>query len=272
MKTQTPIRPDSELAAEFWEKGRSESCPIYDMHGHMGEWHSIYFPRAEAAQMVRSMDGAGVRLVCFAHHAALFSPQIGNRVAVEAVRQFPDRLRAYLSVNPHYPDALEGDLAGFDDMRDVYVGLKLLPDYHKVPISAEPYRRALEFADERGLLVLSHTWGGSNCDGEAEVRRVAERYPNLRLLMGHSLNDHWHEAAAIVRDYPNTYAELTSIPGRRGVLELLCEEAGSDRILYGTDIPWFDEHQGVGSLLSADITEDDIHNILHRNAEKLLGL
>ncbi len=272
MRPRTPIRPDSQLAAEFWKTGRSASCPIYDVHGHMGEWHSIYFPRGEAADMVRSMDGAGVRLLCFAHHAALFCPEIGNREAVKAVRQFPDRLRAYLSVNPHYPDAIERDLAGFDDMRDVYVGLKLLADYHRVPISAEPYRRALEFADERRLPVLSHTWGGSAFDGADEVRRVAERYPHIRLLMGHSLNDRWHEAAAVARDCPNTYLELTSIPGRRGVLELLCDEAGSDRILFGTDIPWFDEHQGVGALLSADITEDDIHNILHRNAEKLLGL
>ena len=26
----------SPLAREFWERGKSESCPIYDMHGHMG--------------------------------------------------------------------------------------------------------------------------------------------------------------------------------------------------------------------------------------------
>ena len=26
----------SELARDFWENGRSEACPIYDMHGHMG--------------------------------------------------------------------------------------------------------------------------------------------------------------------------------------------------------------------------------------------
>ena len=35
---------DSALAREFWENGRSDSCPIYDMHGHMGPYESIYFP------------------------------------------------------------------------------------------------------------------------------------------------------------------------------------------------------------------------------------
>ncbi len=42
-------------------------------------------------------------------------------------------------------------------------------------------------------------------------------------------------------------------------------------MLYGTDLPWFDEHHAIGSVLAADITDDDVHNILHRNAEALLG-
>lgn len=272
MNAQTHMRPASELAAEFWQKGCSDSCPVYDMHGHMGEWHSIYFPRCEPADMIRSMDAAGVKLLCFAHHASLNVPQIGNRVAVEAVRAFPDRLRAYLSVNPHYADLLKRDLSEFDGMRDVYVGLKLLADYHKVPISDERYRAALEFADERGLPVLTHTWGGSPYDGDSEVRRVAGQHPNAQFLLAHSLNNHWDEAVAIALDHANTYLELTSVLGLRGVVELFCERVGSERLLFGTDLPWFDEHHAIGSLLSADITEQDIHNICHRNAEKLLGL
>ena len=263
---------DSELAAEFWQKGRVDSCPVYDMHGHMGELQSIYFPRCEPADMVRSMDEAGVKLLCFSHHSALESPDLGNSLAVEAVRRFPDRFRAYLAVNPHYPELVERDLGSFDEMGDVYVGLKFLADYHRVPIDGEPYRRALEFADERGLPVLSHTWGGSGFDGAENVRRVAQRYERVQLLLGHSLNNHWEEAADIANELPNTWLELTSVLGVRGVLELFCGQTGSDRLLYGTDLPWFDEHQAIGSVLSADITDEDRHNILHRNAERLLGL
>jgi len=36
---------NSPLAREFWECGKSLSCPIYDMHGHMGAWAAIYLPR-----------------------------------------------------------------------------------------------------------------------------------------------------------------------------------------------------------------------------------
>jgi hypothetical protein len=191
---------------------------------------------------------------------------------VEAVRAFPDRFRAYLSVNPHYPDIAARELAEFDRMRDVYAGLKFLPDYHRVKLSDRRYGHALKFADERGLIVLTHTWSGSQHDGPDQVRIIAERHPHVRFLLGHSFAYDWDEAIAVVREHPNTYLDLTGILGLRGVVDLFCERAGSDRVLFGTDLPWFDQQHGIGSLLSASISDDDIHNICHRNAEKLLGL
>jgi len=260
----------SAIAAEFWETGKCETCPVYDMHGHMGMWHSIYFPRPEPEQMLRSMQAAGVRLLCFAHHAALLAPDIGNAASEEAVRRFPEHFRAYMSIVPDYPEIIERDLARFDNCRDVYVGLKLLADYHGVPITDARYRSTWEFAEERSLPVLVHTWGGSLHNGASHVREIAGRYPAVRMLLGHSLNNHWDEAIAIARDFPQTYLELTSVLFVRGVVERFCETVGSERVLYGTDLPWFSEHHAIGALLSEDITEDDRHNICHRNAEKLL--
>ena len=271
-KEATPIRPGSAIAAEFWATGKCAACPVYDMHGHMGVWRSIYFPCAEWPDMLRVMDSAGVKLLCFAHHASLFAPELGNDPAIAAVRACPDRFRAYMSINPNYPKAIEKDLARFDGMRDVFMGLKFLAGYHGIPMSGEPFRPALEFAEARRLPVLMHTWGGDPCNDANEVRKVAARYPHATLLLGHSLNNRWHEAISVAREFPNTYLELTSVLGPRGVPELLVEGAGSDRLVFGTDLPWFEEHQGVGALLSADISDDDIHNICHRNAERILGL
>ena len=265
------IRPDSELAAEFWGKGHSESCPVYDMHGHMGEWRGIYFPRPEAADMVRSMDSAGVKMLCFAHHAAMASPDIGNAPAVAAVRAFPDRLRAYLAVNPHYPDLLKRDLSEFDDMRDVFAGMKFHPTWHGVPLTDVRYEAALAFADERSLPVLVHAGASSPVTGPDLACRLAEQYGKVRFLLAHCFYD-WDAAIRVAREHPNTYLDLTGVLGLRGLLELLCDGVGSERVLFGTDLPWFDPHHGIGALLSSTIAEEDIHNICHRNAEKLLGV
>jgi predicted TIM-barrel fold metal-dependent hydrolase len=260
----------SPLAEAFWRDGRCASCPVYDVHGHMGVWHSIYFPRPDAADMIRSMDSAGVRMLLFAHHGPLFSPEFGHGAAIEAVHSFPDRLRAYLPVNGAYPDDIRSDLELIERHPGVFVGVKFLCDYHEVAMTDDRYVPAWRLADDRRLLVLAHTWGHSQYDGPKVIRRVLEKYPNLTLLMGHSCHGEWDEAVRLTRDFPNAYLELTAVLDDRGIIEMFVERAGADRMLFGTDLPWFDPHHGIGALLSADITDEDRHLILHRNAERLL--
>jgi uncharacterized protein len=262
---------NSPLAREFWEYGRSATCPVYDMHGHMGPIGSIYFPRGNPEQMIQTMDECGVKMLVFSHHMALFSPDISNRASIEAVRCFPDRLRAYCAINPNYPENIAADLATFEEHRDIYVGFKFLSDYHKVPVSDERYREAWEYADRQGLLLLMHTWGGSPYDGSAVLRRALEKYPNVRALLGHSCHGEWDAAVQLARDFPNVYLELTAVFDDRGAIEKFVDEAGSDRMLFGTDLPWFDPHHAIGVLLSAKISDEDRHNICHRNAERLLA-
>ncbi len=261
---------DSPLAYEFWEKGRSESCPIYDMHGHMGPWDAIYFPRNDAEAMLGTMDECGVKMLVFAHHLALRAPNVGNQASLQAVRKHPDRLRAYCVINPNYPEIVAREVDTFAENWDAYVGFKFLSDYHMVAVNDPRYRPAWEYADQHKLLLLMHTWGFSPYDGVDVLRPVIERYPNVQVLLGHSCHWDWDGAVELARTFPNVYLELTAVFDDRGILEKFTSEAGSERMLFGTDLPWFDPHQAVGALLSAHISDEDRHNICHRNAEKLL--
>lgn len=262
----------SPLAREFFEKGSSESCPVIDMHGHMGPFHRLHINNADADSMACRMERAGVRMTVFCHHGVLLSPEVGNAASVEAVRRHPDRLRAYMAINPNYPDAVERDLANYDQYTDVYVGLKFLSDYHLIALSDDRCKPAWEFADARGLIVLCHTWGGSRWDGPEQIRLVAKRYPNAKILMGHSCHGDWDDAIKLANDFANVYIELCAVTDERGVLERFVGECDSEKIVFGTDFPWFNQHYYIGSVLGCPMSDDDRHNILHRNAERLLGI
>jgi predicted TIM-barrel fold metal-dependent hydrolase len=263
---------DTPLVRAFWQDLHVPDCPIYDMHGHMGRFYGIWFPLPSADEMVGSMERANVRLLCFAPHAALFAPEIGNRTALEAVRRHPERLRAYLGVNPNHPDQILRDLALLDEQADAFVGIKLLPDYHRTPATGQPYEPALRFADERELLVLVHSWSGSSCNGAEHMRTLAERYPNIILIMGHSLHGAPDDAIRIATEFPHVYLDLCALlDNDRGVVEKFAEAGLSERMLFGTDLPWFSPIYSLGCLLSADITDEDRHNVLHRNAERILS-
>lgn len=262
---------NSPLSKEFWDTGKCGSCPVYDMHGHMGPFNGIYLPNHEPEAMLRSMDAAGVAMLVFSHHSALLVPDIGNRASEDAVRRFPDRLRAYMTINPNFPDAIERDLASYEASRTVYVGFKFLSDYHKKKLTSPENAPAWEYAQQRGLFVLAHTWSGSNFNGAEEVEACAERYDRVKFFLGHSLHDDWDAAIRIALIHPNVYLELTAVLDNRGAIEKMVGEVGSERLLFGTDLPWFSPHQGVGAVLSAAISDEDRHNILHRNAERLFG-
>ena len=50
----------------------------------------------------------------------------------------------------------------------------------------------------------------------------------------------------------------------------MCRGAGSEKVLYGTDYPWFDPFVYIGFVVYAHIREEEMRNILYENAHKLL--
>lgn len=260
------------LAGKFWSNTVVEDCPIYDMHGHMGSLNTIYFKRNSASEMVAHMRRAGVKRLVFSHHHALFDANFRNAEVHKICLGYPEELRMYVAVNPHYPSHIKEDLRLFDSWRPYAVGLKILADYHRVKVSDRKYEYALSFANERRLPVLFHTWGGSSQSGYEELRKVAERYPDLIIFAGHSIYGDWDNAVKLVKESPGkVYLELTAIPGVNGVIEQLVENAGSESLLLGSDLPWFDEFQVIGGVLSSKISDEDKRNIFYRNVEKLFG-
>ena len=263
------MRNPSALTKEFMRSGKTASCPIIDMHGHFGPYQDIYFPAATAEAMVRLMDGAGVRMIVCSSHTALVDTRRGNPQMAEVVARYPDRFRAYWVINPNYPDRMREEIKAYPNQTG-FVGFKFWSDPHKVPIMDDRYRPALEFAQERGLMILMHTWGDSPYDGPALVEEVAKHYPEVTILMGHSGYGEWERAISVARDYPYVYLELTAAYHVNGIIERMVQGAGSDKMLFGTDLPWLTPHYGIGCILCAAITDEDRHNILHRNAEVLL--
>ena len=279
----------SAILNDFCEHGRSDSCPIIDMHGHYGAFCWVYMPRSNGHEMIDSMDRQGVKALVLSSHTALFHDvDAGNDLTRAVVRRYPGRFYGYVVVNPNFPASLQKELAQFQKGNG-FLGFKLLPDYHQHPITGAKYAPVLEYADRHQLCVLAHTWGFSPHDGPALVAEVAKRYPNITFFMGHSGYGEWETSIAVARDYDNVYLELTATYathegivlkwcpeenfgiGVNGIIEQMVEGAGSEKILFGTDLPWYSPHYAAGAILYSHISETDVHNIFHKNAERIFA-
>lgn len=259
----------SKLWKEFLENGKIDSIPVIDVHCHMGFFYGSHMPYSEPEIMAKRMEKAGIKICIFAHHYSLFDPEIGNEIVFDIVRKYPEKFKGYFSVNPHYQENIRTYIKKFESLKKIFVGFKLLPDYHRVCLSDKRYEIIFKYGEENGSIILTHTWGGSFYDGEVEVEKILKKYKKIKLILGHSLHSSWEKAIEYVKKYENVYLELCAVMDERGVLEKIVEEIGTDRILFGTDFPWFSHHYYIGSLFGAKLTDDEIKKILYLNALKL---
>ena len=72
--------------------------------------------------------------------------------------------------------------------------------------------------------------------------------------------------------YPNVYLETCSTFRTPGVIEELVEDAGADRVLFGSDISLMDSRPQLGKIITADITEEAKRMVCGGNAARLLGI
>ncbi len=264
------MKNDSALVAEFMAAGRSRSCPVVDMHGHYGAFHGIYFPSPYAAGMLETMDRCGVSCIVCSSHSSLNDMERGNREMAEVVRQHPGRFYAYRTINPNYPDRVAKEIARFGEDPG-FVGFKFHPSGHSYPVTGPNYVPALEYANEHRLLVLSHCWGDSDHDSPKLFSDIVGKYPGATFLLGHSGYGAWDDSLAVAREFPNTYLELTAASRVGGIIGRMVREVGSEKVVFGTDMPWFDPHYGIGAVCFSHISDEDRRNILHRNADRLLA-
>jgi len=264
-----PMKNRSQLAQEFAETGRLSSLAYIDMHTHMGPFYGTYLPEADLDAMVATMDRENIEWIISAPHSALFDPIGGSAEIRAAMSRYPGRIYGYFAVNPHYVDDLDAQLADYDSV-DGYVGFKVLPDYHKYPLIGEKFRKIYEFADARGLLLLSHTWGHSIYNPPQMIGELARRYPNITFLLGHSAPGETDVAIELAKTLPNVYLELCDTGRLSGMIGKMVREAGSEKVLFGTDFPWYDPNYMLGSVLFSGIGDDDIRNIIRNNAVRLL--
>ena len=255
------------LRESFLEGG---GCPVIDSHGHLGPWAGIYLPEGLLEAMINGMDHCGIECIILSPHSALGGDtREGNREMIKAVRRYPGRVYGYCTINPNFPCDVEKEMDTYLGEPGV-VGIKIHPSIHGCPADDKRYAPVWERANRDKLMVLSHTWGQEGDCGTTVMRRVAERYLGVRLLLGHSCYGAWTEAISLARDFPNVYLELTAAYHVYGLLEWMCREAGSKKVLFGTDYPWFDPFVTIGCVTYAHIAEDEMRDILYNNARRLL--
>ena len=248
-----------------------EGLTVIDCHAHLGYTQYFHVHAGTAASLVTSMDELGVGMTCITAHAAIGPDfRYGNDQVIAALAAFPARFAGYVSLNPNYPDEMAAEIERCFAVPG-FIGIKLHPNIHGVSPEHRNYRPAYEAASARRCPLLVHTWGVE------EVRcvdRMAAQYPGPSFIMGHAGGDVKGMEAAIevMNRHENVYGDFALSITMEGNVEWLVREVGSKKMLFGSDVPFFDPRPAVGRIALSQLSEPEKRDVLGGNMRRLIDL
>ena len=237
-------------------------------------------------EAVRGLSGA----IVLGFHAPYMDVVVPNGYIADYVRTDPDRLVGFASVNPVEPGAREELERCFHDLG--LRGLKLGPIYQDYDPTDRAAFPVYEFAQQRQIPILIHQATTFPSAGRLRyalpilLDEVAIRFPELKIVLAH-LGHPWEaDCVVTVRKHPNLYTDISALHGRPWrfyqAMITAVEYGIGDKILFGSDFPFFTPEQTVAGLRGVNalaegtalprVPRELIDAILERDAFQVLGL
>jgi predicted TIM-barrel fold metal-dependent hydrolase len=214
---------------------------------------------------------------------------VPNEFIAAYVRQHPEKLIGFAGIDLADPDAAdEVERAVELGLR----GLKLGPIYQNVhpldPRAEVVYERAerldLPIIWHQGTTFVRH--GRLAYARPADIDEVAIAHPELRIVIAHMGHPWFEEAIVVSRKHPNVYMDVSGLHPRPwqcyNALRLAVEYRVADKLLFGSDFPFFTMEETVASLRSVQrmaatarlpaISDDVLETIITRDGLAVIGL
>jgi predicted TIM-barrel fold metal-dependent hydrolase len=190
--------------------------------------------------------------------------RLGNKILFDAVKS-DDRLFAYLSVNPNYPDEsirlMRSAMAS-----PKFVGIALFQGASRPYPNIDDYREILSAYRRFLKPVFVNVQNG---DAVVAAVEMAREFPGLKFILGMMGGDNWKRAITYHRQL-NLLLETSGSFDAEKVEEAV-EHFGAHRVLFGSDLPYSDIGSALALVQSSGLPKDAVDQILTRNAQKLFS-
>ncbi len=175
----------------------------------------------------------------------------------------------------HVRDMVEGHGAA---------GVKLHGAFQGFSMADERLWPTYAACQELGIAIIGHSGPDRGKLGYAEPRsfgRMLAAFPELRVVLAHLGGGAWKQALEVAQTHANAYfdcceiMEWTDSPNGPSERELgqLIKDIGPDRVMMGSDFPWYDLDRTVEHLMDLPLlSNEEKEGIMGANAERILGI
>ncbi len=154
-------------------------------------------------------------------------------------------------------------------------GVKIHPDTQMFNMDDPKMFELYDFLQENDLPILIHC-GDYRYDYShpKRLKNLLRQFKRLTVIGAHFGGWSLFDLALEYLKEENCYVDTSSsffMLGKRRTRELI-REYGAERVLFGTDFPMWTAETELGFLESLNLTDEENHLILHKNAERILKL
>lgn len=163
-------------------------------------------------------------------------------------------------------------------------GLKLHPNQQDFDVGADVVLDVVRHAGEVGLPVLFDSIAVADPGQPEKFMVLAMKAPATDIVLAHTFGPKFASAAmfSVMSSYPGTrrnlYLELSALVSIFAAspfteqIAWVCRHHGLDRVLWGSDYPFFDPAESLAALDTMGFTAQEREQITSATATRLYGL
>lgn len=160
-------------------------------------------------------------------------------------------------------------------------GIKIHPDYQQMDFDDERYIRIIDYAAEKGLVIVTHAGEDVGLPDTVHCTpdKVLELWKHVqpeKMVLAHMGGwNRWDEVEEKIIGLP-VYFD-TAVCARRDIpvhisdeqLVRMIRKQGVKRVMFGTDSPWYDQKEALYDIRHSGLTDEELKLVLGENARKL---
>ena len=241
--------------------------PIIDVHCHYGMWEFPIPGCGTVDNLLRLCERYDIRYaLTSSSEAIVYDMRRGNEALAEALAA-DERLLGYVYCHPRHLEASCREMETYLPLPQ-FVGVKIHPSYAQTPLGAAQMDELMAEVAKRAKLALVHTFSAADA---AAMDKIAERFPELNIIMAHACGPHSAAAADVAANHPNLYLDFCCSHAIRGRVEYALSRVGTRQIVFGSDMDLLDPAFTMGMFEEASLSREQREEIFFGNAARLLA-
>ena len=248
-----------------------------DIHVYYGKW---YFPLPDKSieDILAIMARNDLeKAILMSSISINYDFREGNRKVFEGIADH-DNLFGYCYINGHYLDESVEEMKQYLPLPKCK-GIKFHPEYsNKRPDDEDIFPLFERLARDYRKPALIHSWPHGEHGNPTPMShpryhaKLAERLPELKIVMGHMGGPEWEEAIEIAKPYPNLCLDTGTSYTHYDKVKAAVDALGADRVLFGSGMTEGTLETQLGVIYDSAISDEDKQTVLYGAAEKLFCL